>query len=477
MNRANDRQCYKCRAPKDEATLATVANRSQDVVLTPGLDEEHREVAWTLMFRQKYISAWKIGYLAAGMLLVTLVLATFLAVVSVAVIVGASSLNPDQLSAGQTAAIGLVGLLFILSFLATAFVHSVFLCLTSMAAPALGSGSPRFDPVRAAVWWIESFLWAVRGGLAFVIPPLMCFVGIIFGGLIFGLAIGVVWAVCAFWVLGDPISNLGKPKRLPEDLWNRLATPGSADSRLVTLWSAAWGVGRGVEYAVSAMTFLAFIVFVMFEFLISILGLQVQPASQSQAELMGRLTANVVVIVQLVADGIAFFLLARVTIELSRRQRIREAWVLGGLEDARAKAYAEAQVRDAATRVSAAQPPAVAQQPSHTPPAAARPAWTETLQPLTAPTTAPWAPSSQQFAPPSAQQFVLPTQTPPPASATADVGPAAQPKDAADQPIIKPSTSNLSRYRAPFEGAPPAGTPPDRPAESPPNDLDAGGGI
>ena len=68
MNRATSQQCYKCRAPKAGATLATVADRPLGVVLTPGLDEEHREVAWTLMFRQSYVSAWKLGYAAAALL-------------------------------------------------------------------------------------------------------------------------------------------------------------------------------------------------------------------------------------------------------------------------------------------------------------------------------------------------------------------------------------------------------------------------
>jgi len=45
--------------------------------------------------------------------------------------------------------------------IATLVVHSIFLCLTSINSPALGSGSPRFDPARAAVWWIESYLWAI----------------------------------------------------------------------------------------------------------------------------------------------------------------------------------------------------------------------------------------------------------------------------------------------------------------------------
>src|ERR1035437_9262700 len=173
MNRANAPQCYRCKSRKTEATLATVANRQQDVVLTPGLDEEHREVAWTLMFRQKYISAWRLGYLAAGLLLATLAVATFATIQAVVIIIVGGSFDSGGMNGGQQALLGATVLIMVVLGLLMVVVHSVFLCLTSMGAPALGSGSPRFDPARAAVWWIESALWAIRGGLAFVVPPML----------------------------------------------------------------------------------------------------------------------------------------------------------------------------------------------------------------------------------------------------------------------------------------------------------------
>ena len=69
MNRSSSDRCYRCRAPRNRATVPTVATRQPGVVLTPGLDEEHRQLAWTLMLGRHYVSAWRLGYVAAAMLL------------------------------------------------------------------------------------------------------------------------------------------------------------------------------------------------------------------------------------------------------------------------------------------------------------------------------------------------------------------------------------------------------------------------
>jgi hypothetical protein len=461
MNRASSQQCYRCKARKTEATLATVANRQQDVVLTPGLDEEHREVAWTLMFRQKYISAWKLGYLAAGLIFATLAVSAFAAVQTLVIVIVGDSLRAGGPNEGQLALLGVTGLASLGVGVLMVVVHSVFLCLTSMNAPALGSGSPRFDPARAAVWWIESALWAIRGGLAFVIPPMLAVFGLLIGGLIFGLAIGVVWSICAFWLLGDPVTNLGKPKRLLADLWDRLGVPGSANSRTVTLWSFAWGTARGIAYLVSAMLFLSI-------FVLAFAGLFIEftPVSQDQTALVGRLITDFVLIVEFVADGIGLYLLAQVTIELARRQRTREEWVLRGMDDAKARAYADSQVRDAAVAASAPQQAWTAPPPpawTAPPP----PAWTAPSVPDATPPVPGWTPSSQQPAPvdhTGDQTFS--------ANATeiADEQPGVP-----DRPVMQPSSSAMGRYRAPLGGAEA-----DRPVETPPtrsDDLDLGSGI
>ena len=539
MNRGADKRCYKCRAPKEEATLATVAHKPQDVVLTPGLDEEHREVAWTLMYRQQYISAWKLGYFAAGLILITLAVTTFTTALGALLIftgtatTGAGSASVAILSVALLALAGL-GLLMVV-------VHSAFLCLTSMAAPALGSGSPRFDPFRAAVWWIESALWALRGGLAFVVPPMLAVAGLFIGGIILGIAVGVVWAVCAFWVLGDPITNLGKPKRLLQDLWDRLAVPGSPDSRIVSLWSLAWGAARGVEYAVAAMVFILVLVLALVGIVAAVMGTELEPASAAQTELVGRVIADLILIVQFIADGIGLLLLAQITIGLSNRQRAREAWVLGGLADSRSRAYADSMARDAAAQAGYAPPVAppmaapapvapIAALAAAPPPAPVAPIAALAEAPPPAPVAPPIAaPASApaSVAPPAPAPMPMPAPPPmaPPAPAapiaasapapapTPDFGPlpseelptawlrairqaeesappapavgppaAAVEVESSDRPIIQPSGSSLSRYRVP-NGAPEPATsvePPPEPAapiEPPPADLDLGGGI
>jgi hypothetical protein len=430
MNRANDKVCYKCRAPREQATLLTVAERQQGVVLTPGLDEEHRQVAWALMSRNSYVSAWQLGYVAAGLIVLYAILGV-LFVAEQGMLLGVYLFSPDGVDSTQDllpgVVLGVTSLAVSLALVAAVAVHSCFLGLTSMNAPALGSGSPRFDPVRAGLWWIESHLWAIRGGLAFVGPALLCFMGIALGGLIFGLTAGVVWAVCAFWLLGDPITNLGKPRRLLEDLWTRLAVPGSADSRIVTWWAAAWGTAFGVAYAVAALTFVAIIVVAFVEIVLAIGGAELQPASRSQTVLVLGLTYVLVTIIEVAAYVTSLVLLARITIGLAERQRVREAWVRSGSGAPSAAAPGSAAPSDSAAQPGPFVQPGVA-----------------------APRPAP-APARQ----PEAQ---LPSS---------DVvgGEAAGP---ADRPVLLPSRT-MPRYGSPPE--------PGRPLESRQNDPDRGGSL
>lgn len=505
MNRANAQQCYKCRALKAGATLATIAGRQHGVVLTPGLDEEHREVAWTLMFRQTYVSAWKIGYLAAALLFA--MLAVWLLIGAVTLVSVIHLFSTDQADLGNQShapllslfAAGLIGagLLAIV----TVVVHSVFLYLTSVNASALGSGSPRFDPARAALWWIESALWAIRGSLAFVVPPFLALIAVSLVGPILGMGLGIVWFVCAFWALGDPVSCLDKPRRLLVDLWDRLGIPGSADSRIVTLWSVAWGTGRGIEYAVSGVIYLFVIVLSIIGFGASRIGGEVTFAPAGQVALAQTLLTFTVLTVQIVADGIGLYLLARITMELATRQRVREGWVLGGLDVARMKASEEATTREAAARSSAGagvapwtpQPPlpvetlpAVPQpgaeaeagprpRPAGPPPAVPKPQeWQGTVQwpPAPKPDQPPSTPARPPFQPPEASQLqptgLWPEMQPPPpeedASTTASTDVA--------KPVIRPSSAGTPRYRS-VQGDH-LGSPPSASSESSAGDGSSG---
>ena len=400
MNRGNADHCYRCHAPKDSSTMATVVRRQPGVVLTPGLDDEHRAVAWTLMFRQTYVSAWKLGYVAATLLLLVIAVGAVAAAIEIALMVSRGSPTPVA-PADARSPIFLVTLLAMgLIGLCAAVAHSVFLGLTSMDAPALGSGSPQFDPVRAGLWWIESWLWAIRAGLAFVVPPLLCFYAMSIGGVILGLVPGLVWVVCAFWLLGDPITSLGKPARLLKDLWERLAVPGSSDARIVTLWSAAWGVARGVDYAIAALTYIAIMALAIASFVSSRSGVSIGGSSNANVTLMVILLVDLVVLVQWIADGIALYLLAQITIELSQRQRTREGWVLAGSSSALARANLP--IAPQATVMPAA------------------------------PTPLPAAPTP------------LESIAEPDGSTSVDA--------AVDRPVIRPSATSIGRYGAPRDG-------------------------
>ena len=232
MNRGDAAQCYKCRAPKEGATLATVRERKPGVVLTPGLDEEHREMAWMLMAGKHYTSAWKLGYLTAGLMAAFLIgLPVFSFFVLVAAIAAAVSPGLVHSVVIDPRILVFVTNLWALLLPVSFVLHGIFLALTSMNAPALGSGSPRFDPVRALLWPIETLLWLWWGVACFNVWPY-----------VIGHALGVD---CG------PIGAIGKPRRLLEDLMVRLGVPEASDSRVVTSWSAAWAALAGIAYAVT----------------------------------------------------------------------------------------------------------------------------------------------------------------------------------------------------------------------------------
>ena len=331
MNRSSSDRCYRCRAPRNRATVPTVATRQPGVVLTPGLDEEHRQLAWTLMLGRHYVSAWRLGYVAAAMLLLVVGAGALVVVAELGMMLAQGSLVPIDPRSVSDPLLGLLVLVLAATGLATAVVHGAFLGLTSMNLPGLGSGSPRFDPIRACIWWVESVLWAVRAGLAFVGPPLATLLAMSIGGPIFGLPVGIVWAICAFMLLGDPITNLSKPGRLLKDLWDRLAVPGSPDSRVVGYWTGSWGAARGFDFAVAAVIYLTIIVLVVVNFFGGRFGISIGNSSGGDIVFSLVLLVDVAVAVQWIADGIALLLLARITIELANRQRARETWVFEGM--------------------------------------------------------------------------------------------------------------------------------------------------
>jgi hypothetical protein len=509
MNRSDAERCYKCRAPKEQSTLATIRERKPGVVLTPGLDEEHREMAWMLMAGSHYTSAWKLGYLTAGLIIAFLVGPILVSFVIVAMAI-ASAVFPGLAHwvLIDPRVVTVVYTLWALLLPASFVLHGVFLALTSMNAPALGSGSPRFDPVRALLWPIETLLWLWWGVACFNLWPY-----------VIGHALGMD---CG------PIGAIGKPRRLLEDLMVRLGVPEASDARLVTSWSAAWGALVGIVYAVALGPFLLLLLIIA----MSRLGL-VMP-SQSGFALMLIAAAVVAMAAFTLAVAAFLFTLTRVTMEMAYRQRVRERWVFGGLRDAQAKAYAQAidgtaqptpagqpapagQPTPTGQPTPAAQPTALAPVPDDTAPPAPEPP----AAPTTAPTTAPVVSAPQVAVPASADDQVVwsrKVERLAPHTAAAQDGPpdlpdvwvraieragatsataapdgaavvqapenaavqpdgaadrdAAQTSEAQDRPVIQPSASTLSRYRTPL-----LDTEPTVPDDAPPSDLDVGGGI
>jgi hypothetical protein len=403
MNRANAKQCYHCHAARtQENTLATAVLSQSRAVLTPGLDDEHRELAWELMRRSSYFSAWALGYVAAGLLAITAVAVAALLAADFVFMLAHQLPDPIPGDDPRAGWVGIVAATMGLLFLATVIVHSAFLAVTSLNTAALGSGSPRFGPERAAVWWIESLLWAIRAALAFVGPPLLFLLAVSIGGLLIGVIGGIIWFVCCLVLLGDPISSLGKPSRLLRDLHERLAVPGSSDSRVVTMWAAAWGTARGLDYAVAGGTYLILIGAVA----LALIGVPIlsDTGSGDQGRTAMAALAYTIVAIEFVADVIALFLLAQITADLAERQKTREKWVLGGGNGV-AAVPTPPSPRPAGT--AQAGPPPIAAQP------------------------APLRPSS--------------------VSSTA---PAPEPQLDPDRLVIQPSSVSVARYRAPGPGEP-----------------------
>jgi len=351
MNRADVTRCYKCRAPKAQATMAITRERAPGAVLTPGLDEDHRRIAWTLMQSHRYISAWRLGYIAAGLTFITIALFAMALTIEVGALL---SLAIKSTRSGQVSldprivdVFLVVGLAAFVSMIATIAVHSVFLCLTSMNCPALGAGTPRFGPIRSALWWIEIYLWRLWGAML-LSPGFYLLVAVLYlefvqipgrvtglAGLVIWVSLTILWIAILRWAygaLGGPITAIGKPKRLLQDLNDRLGVPTSHDSRLVSLWSAAWGTTCGIAYAIILSPFLLLLFLAIVFLATSLTETSLSPASPEQAGLSAVALVLLVLAADLIAEGFALFTLGRITVEMSQRQRVRERWILSGLD-------------------------------------------------------------------------------------------------------------------------------------------------
>jgi hypothetical protein len=66
-------------------------------------------------------------------------------------------------------------------------------------------------------------------------------------------------------------------------------------------------------------------------------GARLSPPSPEQQALYAYLLVGVAVVVHWAADTFGFFALANITVQLARRQRVREKWVMSGADQARAR--------------------------------------------------------------------------------------------------------------------------------------------
>ncbi|HEX7612665.1 MAG TPA: hypothetical protein VF371_07800, partial [Candidatus Limnocylindrales bacterium] len=318
-----------------------------------------------------------------------------------------------------------LGLAIVALVVVALFLQGLFLCLTSMNSPALGSGDAHFGPFRCAVWPLESLLWAVVG----------------LGGL---RAYDRWWARRLY--LGDPLSAAtNNPPLLLADLLDRLWVPGRSGSGLVSLWGTTW------EGLVLTVYLLAFAL---------VLALIGTPLPFLVLLALGSCVL-----------AWCFITLARITFEMARRQHIREQWVLDKSQPATAGRQPVVGRDGGGTTL---RPSPVAPAPPPAPPS--------TLAPASGPVASPsrrstpiaiykapgeeisWSRPIERVAsrPESDALDQLPAAWQRAVEATAPVTAKGwqmpieeQPPELSDRHVIQPSSSTIPRYRAPFADAEP----------------------
>jgi len=491
MNRGDADHCYRCRAPRARATMATIHERHLADVMMPGVDKLEQGTARAMLAGYPYNDVGPMGYIAAAVLIPPILFQLGFLLYEVANLV--SLIAPDRyfLGAGWSlllqVCLGGYGLFVVIA----AVIHSVFLALTNTNVPSLGGGTPRFGTPRAAGWWIEAALWAWRANLTVWIP---IYLGIrsmeVLGlfGLVFALAL--VWLAVRY--LHNPMYSLQKPVRLLEDLTSRLALRGSSDGGLASMWSAAWGTARMVDVITPLLVVVGAIVMVLAAVIqMTRTTTGSPPASElSFASSVTTLSAALIliVVVEVVANIIALALLARLTLSLAHSQKVRRSWVVtsaGWPSGVPPVGFPTAVVASAANPPAgpATRPPAIPAPPTAGPtpptappqpppgPAVAQaPAPTEHA-PESVPGAAPGAPAAEPKAPlwirtqaefagdyssapePEPEREPAAPEREPAGPEREPAGPEREPSEPtpAESPrqVLRPSSSSLSRYGTP----------------------------
>ena len=463
MNRGDADHCYRCRAPRARATMATIHERHLADVMMPGVDKLEQGTARAMLAGYPYNDVGPMGYIAAAVLIPPILFQLGFLLYEVANLV--SLIAPDRyfLGAGWSLLLQVCLGGYALFVVIAAVIHSIFLALTNTNVPSLGGGTPRFGSPRAAAWWIEAALWAWRANLTVWIP---LYLGIrsmeVLGlfGLVFALAL--VWLAIRY--LHNPLYSLQKPRRLLEDLTSRLALRGSSDGGLPSMWSAAWGTARMVDVITPLVVVVAAIIVVIAAFIqMTRTTTGSPPASElSFASSLTTLSAALILIVmvEVVANIIALALLARLTLSLSHSQKVRRSWVVasaGRPSDVPPMGFPAAVPAPAANPPAglATRPPVVPAQPAagptpltappQPPPAPAFVQAPAPGAPAAEPKTPLWLRTQAEFAGDySSTPEAEPEREPAAQEPTEPTSPPESPR-----PVLRPSSSSLSRYGTP----------------------------
>jgi hypothetical protein len=332
MNRGDSRRCYRCRANRSTSTMAVVHERRLEGVLLPGADYLEQNEAQAMLAVHPYTAAWPLGYFAAVLLFLPVLfevgaIAAYAAEIA-SIVVPAYAPGPGV---GRLWIVCLAGYGF--SLFVASVAQSIFLGLINRNVPSLGGGQPRFGPIRAGFWWIESLLWSWRAELAIWLPMVLAAGGIAgmwrvgFAG-VFSLTFGLGLAWLSIKVLGSPLYALRKPARLPKDLITRLALQKTPAGQ-AGLWSGAWITSRLITVTFPLVVLGAFVLVTILASL-EILSLAAGTESLDITTLANTygLLMTLILVGELIADAIALALLARLTLSLCEAERGRRKWVL-----------------------------------------------------------------------------------------------------------------------------------------------------
>jgi hypothetical protein len=341
MNRAQSSVCYRCHAPKAQATLATVQEQRPADVAIPGIDHlDGGQAAALLGHAYQDVSA--LGYLAAASLGIAALASAVTLLLTALVVLVASTAGSFRLNAAGAGVLLVAGGVSSLAVPAGILLHSVFLGLTTRNVPALGGGQPSFGALRAGLWWLEAGFWVLAASFVVWSLPgiaiLLMAASMILGFQVFGL-IGLVAVVIAIeWtrreldlslnVFRYSLAALRRPARPLDELASRLGAKGSPGHDLVGLWSASWVSGFAITIFMPLLGLGIAVAAVGGVLIARLAGIDVRMPSAAELDWAQRVFEALMALVATLASLLAIFFMARLTLWLTRAQRDRRRWVV-----------------------------------------------------------------------------------------------------------------------------------------------------